>query len=255
VDIKALIEGKIFNFKNIKFTAMKKIMLLILLVLGCLQYSTASASNSTSSEPSTLYGILPLSLFREMDIPQATLDEITQKTEITNCSRYFVILMHDEHHEFDLKSPSFYLVSGISFLPPPSTLRHNDLCLFCENYQMANGSAGVLSYEIHKLTKDLHGNVLSSNFTGNKLLFMWSISNENNRYDKVLAVGISTDKHPSQQTFEEMNQNTSPWFARKPANDSVYHKAKIDNIPIKVQAHMPDFKDIFWWVELFVDNS
>ncbi|RWS00381.1 hemolytic toxin Avt-1-like protein [Dinothrombium tinctorium] len=108
----------------------------------------ATTSNSTPSIAEFAFNVIP-----GESLEGTTLNEIASKAK---CNRYCAILIQNHHHEFELKAPSYYLVSGVNHSPPPPKVRsgYAEAFLFRKTYYAATGSVGVLSYEIHKLRRD-----------------------------------------------------------------------------------------------------
>ncbi|RWS07622.1 cytolysin RTX-A-like protein [Dinothrombium tinctorium] len=100
------------------------------------------------------------------------------------------------------------------------------------------------------LERDRDKKVLSSRNTGNKLFLLWSIPYDYNFYSNWQAVGITQNKEPNQNTYEEMYYRSSPWFTRKSAaGTAIRHRTKINNIPIEVISTMSEVGGAKWIID------
>ncbi|RWR98707.1 hypothetical protein B4U79_18875, partial [Dinothrombium tinctorium] len=92
--------------------------------------------------------------------------------------------------------------------------------------------------------------VYSTEFNGDKLFLMWSISYDYNLHDNLHAVGITKNRVVSEATFNEMYEKSPTWFARKLAAGShINYETTSYGIPIEVHAVLSNFGCAKWIVD------
>ncbi|XP_061088485.1 actinoporin-like protein isoform X2 [Conger conger] len=116
--------------------------------------------------------------------------------------------------DFCLANPKVYLDSGVTFNPPQPTVRplKTEVCSFSKTSGQAQGSVGVLTYDLMERTGSTKPETLC---------MMFSVPYDYNLYMNWFAVGIfGKGRNCDESLFKEMYYNDESGFVRAEANGS-----------------------------------
>lgn len=186
---------------------------------------------------------------------------------ISDCCRSCVIEIRNQNKALEFRRPEYHLYSGVCQIPPEPVIAPGDKanCVFRKVYNSTFGTAGVITYNIHKIraepckettTEAAEATVEepqrgeSSDATPDetsKLVLMWSVPFFGTTYH---AVGIEQNPMADEDLYQKLYYGDEKWFRREVSGIGVKYEGTAHGCPVSVFGSISNAGQATWTIDI-----